>query len=151
VAAISLGLQEKLYLGNMDAKRDWWHAKDYIEGMWLMLQQDIPEEYVLASGQTYSVRYFVEESFKVVWIHIIWKWEGIEEKWYDSSTWECLVEVDPRYFRPAEVDVLLWDSTKAKENFWWTLHYTLDMMVKDMVESDLKECAKQKILKDHWY
>lgn len=151
VAQISLWLQDKLYLWNMDAKRDWWHAKDYVEGMWRMLQQDTPEDFVLATGSTNTVRSFVELSFKEVGKEIERRWNGVDEKWYDKATGVCLIEIDPRYFRPAEVEVLLWNPSKAVQKLWWEAIYTLETMVKEMVASDLESFKKQKILKDHGY
>ncbi len=115
VCRIKLGHQKKLYLGNLNSKRDWGHAKDYVEGMWLILQQDKPDDYVLATGETHEVREFVELAFKEVGIHLEWKGEGVNEKGIRKDTGEVIVEVDPRYFRPTEVDILLGDATKARE------------------------------------
>jgi len=151
VAAISLWLQEKLYLWNMDAKRDRGHAKDYVEGMWRMLQQETAKEYVLASWETYSVRYFVEEAFKEVGIIISRQGTWVEEKWYNEATWDCLVEVDPRYFRPAEVDVLLGDSSLARKELGREPSRTLEGMIKDMVQADLHTYKQKKILREHGY
>ena len=137
IARISLGLQNKLYLGNLSAKRDWGHAKDYVEMQWLMLQQDQPEDFVIATGVQYSVRDFVEKAAKAVGIEMEWKGEGVDEKGYNKATGECLVEVDPRYFRPTEVETLLGDPTKAKEKLGWVPKITLDEMVAEMVEHDL--------------
>lgn len=151
VARIHLGLDKKLYIGNLDAKRDWGHAKDYVKGMWLMLQQDTPEDYVLASGEAYSVRQFIEWAFHEVGIAIEWKWEWVDEKWYNKETNECLIEVDPRYFRPAEVDFLLWDATKAETRLGWKRKYTIAEMVAEMVKSDIEIFRKEEILKKHGY
>lgn len=151
VAQIHLGLLEKLYIGNLDAKRDWWHAKDYVKWMWLMLQHDAPEDFVLASGETYSVREFVEWAFHEVGIEIEWRGIWIEEKWYKKGTDICLVEVDPRYFRPAEVDLLLGDATKAETKLWWKREYTIAEMVSEMVKSDIELFRKEEILKKHGY
>lgn len=151
VAKIHLRLQDKLYLGNLDAKRDWGHAKDYVEAMWLILQQETPEDYVISTGETNSVRDFVNWSFEEVGIEIEWEGEGVNEKGYNKKTWECIVEVDPRYFRPAEVDFLLWDSTKARKQLWWEPKYTVRDMCKEMVASDIEKFRKQEILKNHWY
>jgi GDPmannose 4,6-dehydratase len=137
MARIKLGLQDRLYLGNLSAKRDWGHAKDYIEVQWLMLQQDHPEDFVIATGVQYSVRDFVNKAAKVVDIEIEWKGEGLDEKGYNKATGECLVEVDPRYFRPTEVETLLGDPTKAKEKLGWVPKITLEEMVIEMVEHDL--------------
>ncbi len=136
-ARIKLDLQDKLYLGNLSAKRDWGHAKDYVEMQWLMLQQDNPEDFVIATGVQYSVRDFVNKAAKAVGIEMEWKGEGIDEKGYDKATGNCLVEVDPRYFRPTEVETLLGDPTKAKEKLGWVPKITLEEMVTEMVESDL--------------
>jgi len=137
IARIKLDLQDKLYLGNLSAKRDWGHAKDYVEMQWLMLQQDHPEEFVIATGVQYSVRDFVNKAAKAVDIEIEWKGEGVDEKGYNKATGECMVEVDPRYFRPTEVETLLGDPTKAKEKLGWVPKITLDEMVAEMVEHDL--------------
>lgn len=151
VAKISLWLQDKLYLGNLDAKRDRWHAKDYVEGMRLMLQQDIPQDYIISSWKSFTVRNFVDRSFEEIWIKIKWNWNDINEKWYDSQTWKCLIEVDSRYFRPAEVDFLLWDSTKAKQKLWWKQNYTAQEMCKDMIKCDIEYFKQKQILKSHGY
>jgi GDPmannose 4,6-dehydratase len=137
VAAIHLGLQEKLYLGNLDAKRDWGHARDFVEGMWLMLQQDKPDDYVLATGETHTVREFVERAFAEVGIEIGWKGEGITEHGICRRSGKVLVEVDPTYFRPTEVDILLGDATKAREKLGWTHKITFEQLVAEMVASDL--------------
>lgn len=137
VAAIELGQQEKLYLGNLDAKRDWGHARDYVEGMWRILQQPDPDDYVLATGETHAVRTFVEMAFTHVGRTIKWQGEGVEEKGIDAASGEVLVEIDPRYFRPTEVDLLLGDPTKAKEKLGWEHTTSFEDMVKEMVASDL--------------
>jgi len=137
IARIKLGLQDKLYLGNLSAKRDWGHAKDYVEMQWLMLQQDHPEDFVIATGVQYSVRDFVNKAAKAVGIEMEWKGEGVNEKGYNKATGDCLVEVDPRYFRPTEVETLLGDPTKAKEKLGWVPKITLEEMVTEMVEHDL--------------
>lgn len=139
VAAIHLGKQDKLYLGNLDAKRDWGHAKDYIEGMWLILQQDKPQDYVLAMNETHTVREFVELAFAELGYNIVWEGSGVNEKGRDKNTGEILVEVDPRYFRPAEVELLWGDSTKARKELNWKPKYSFIELVKEMVESDLEE------------
>lgn len=151
VAKISLWLQDKLYLWNLNAVRDWGHAKDYVEWMWKMLQQEKPDDYVLATWIAYSVRDFVNWAFKEVWIEIEWSWIWIDEKWYDKKTWNCIVEVDPKYFRPAEVDFLIWDSSKARKELGWTPKYTVEEMCKEMVKSDIERFKKQEILKKHGY
>lgn len=137
IARIKLGLQNKLYLGNLSAKRDWGHAKDYVEMQWLMLQQEKPEDFVIATGVQYSVRDFVDKAAKAVDIEIEWSGVGVDEKGYDKATGECIVEVDPRYFRPTEVETLLGDPSKAKEKLGWVPKITLDEMVAEMVENDL--------------
>ncbi len=151
VAQIHLGLIEKLYIGNLDAKRDWWHAKDYVKWMWLMLQHDAPEDFVLATGETYSVREFIEWAFHEVAIDIEWRGIWVEEKWYKKGTDTCLIEVDPRYFRPAEVDLLLGDATKAETKLWWKRDYDIAEMVSEMVKSDIEIFRKEEILKKHGY
>jgi GDPmannose 4,6-dehydratase len=138
VAKIKLGLQKKLYLGNLDAQRDWGHAKDYVHGMWLMMQQEKAEDYVLATGETHPVREFVTKAFNHVGIPIRWEGEGVAEKGYHSETNEILVEVDEKYFRPTEVDLLLGDATKARTELGWKTTYTFDELVKEMVTSDLE-------------
>jgi len=151
VAKISLWLQKKLTLWNLDAKRDWGHAKDYVEAMWLMLQQETPEDFVISTWETQTVRDFVNWSFEEVWIEIEWKWEWINEKWYNKTTWECIIEINSKYFRPAEVEFLLWDSSKARKELWWIPKYTVRDMCKEMVASDVEKFRKQEILKKHWY
>jgi GDPmannose 4,6-dehydratase len=142
VAAIHHGLQDRLYLGNLDAKRDWGHARDFVEGMWRMLQQDEPDDYVLATGITRSVREFVELSFAHTGVKIDWRGEGVDEKGYDAANGRLLVEVDPRYFRPTEVDLLLGDPTKARTKLGWAATSTLDDLVAEMMQSDLIEMEK---------
>ena len=137
VAAIHLGRQKRLYVGNLDAKRDWGHARDYVEGMWLMLQQPQPDDYVLATGEAHSVREFIELSFAEVGRTIAWKGEGVDEKGVDAASGDVLVEVDPRYFRPTEVDLLLGDPTKARERLGWRHRTAFQTLVKEMVAADL--------------
>ncbi len=151
VAQIHLWLSNKLYIGNIDAQRDRWHAKDYVYGMWLMLQQDKPQDYVLATGKTTSVREFINLAFKQIGIDIVRKGEGINEKWYNSLTGEELIEIDPRYFRPAEVEVLLGDSTKAKTELWWENKHSLEKLIEEMVASDLHFFQKQKVLQENGF
>lgn len=136
-AKISLGLEKKLYLGNLDAQRDWGHAKDYVEGMWRMLQADVAEDYVLATGVMHSVRDFCDFAFGELGIQLEWKGEGADEKGYRTDNGECVIEVDPRYFRPAEVELLIGDPTKAKEELGWEPTHDLKALVADMVQSDL--------------
>jgi GDPmannose 4,6-dehydratase len=139
VARIHRGLQKDIYLGNMNAKRDWGHARDYVDGMWRMLQAEEPEDFVLATGVTTSVRDFVEAAFKHVGIAIKWRGEGLDEVGYDDSTGEerILVRVDPSYFRPAEVELLIGDATKAKEKLDWAATTSLEALVSEMVASDI--------------
>lgn len=151
VAQIHLGLSDKLYIGNLNAKRDWWHAKDYVKGMWLMLQQDTPEDFILATGETYTVRQFIEWAFAEVGKEIVWKGEWVDEQWYDKATGKCLIEVDSRYFRPAEVDFLLGDASRAEKELGWKREYTIAQMVAEMVRSDIELFRKEEILKKHGY
>ncbi|ULJ80880.1 GDP-mannose 4,6-dehydratase (plasmid) [Rhizobium sp. C104] len=141
-AAIHLGLQDRLYLGNLDAKRDWGHAREYVRGMWLMLQQDQPEDYVLATGETHSVRSFVDKAFAKVGMQIDWRGNGVEEKGYDKTSGRCVVEIDPAYFRPTEVDLLIGDPTKAHTKLGWKHETSLDQLVAEMVREDLKVMAR---------
>jgi GDPmannose 4,6-dehydratase len=143
VAAIHLGRQKRLYIGNLDAKRDWGHARDYVEGMWLMLQQPKADDYVLATGETHSVREFVEFAFGHVGRRIEWRGKGLEEQGRDAKTGEILVAVDPRYFRPTEVDLLLGDPTKARRNLGWRHKTSLQELVREMVEADLVEVDRE--------
>lgn len=138
VAAIEHKLQSTLYLGNIDALRDWGHARDYVEGMWLMLQQDTPDDYVLATGKQYSVRTFVEKAFAHVGRQIVWEGTGENEIGRDQKSGETLVKIDPRYYRPTEVETLLGDPSKAKKNLGWTPKTSFDALVTEMMESDLK-------------
>ena len=136
VAAIEAGQQTALWLGNLDAQRDWGHAKDYVEGMWRMLQQKTPDDYVLATGESHSVREFVELAFAEVGRKIIWRGKGVDEQGMDADTDECLVRVDARYFRPTEVDRLLGDASKAKKVLGWTHTTPFKQLVRDMVAAD---------------
>jgi GDPmannose 4,6-dehydratase len=137
VAAIELGLQAKLFLGNLNAKRDWGHARDYVEGMWLILQQDEPDDYVLATGEAHSVREFVEKAFAHVGRTIVWKGRGAEEKGIDKKSGKVLVGIDPRYFRPTEVESLVGDPRKAHNKLGWRHRVTFDELVRDMMDADL--------------
>lgn len=145
-ARIALGLQDILYLGNLDAKRDWGHAKDYVEGMWRILQQDTPEDYVLATGTTTSIRRFCEMAFQELGMELAWQGSGVDEKGVDAKSGKIVVAVDPRFFRPAEVELLLGDSNKARTQLGWTPYYDLGMLTKEMVEEDLKLARKEKLL-----
>ena len=137
VAAIELGLQDSLYLGNLDAKRDWGHARDYVEGMWLMMQQDEPDDYVLATGETHSVREFVEKAFAHVGRSVEWQGSGVDEKGVERASGRVLVEVDPRYFRPTEVEVLVGDPSKARSKLGWKHRIGFNELVDEMVSADL--------------
>ena len=142
VARIKLGLQKKIYLGNLNAKRDWGHAADYVEAMWLVLQQEKPDDYVIATGESYSVRDFVELAFSEIGIEIEWAGFGLEEKGVDKATGNILVEVDQKYFRPAEVDMLLGDPAKARQRLSWNPKVSFGELVKMMVKADLAEAKK---------
>jgi len=148
VAKYKLGLQKKLYLGNLDAKRDWGHAQDYVEGMWMMLQQDEPEDFVLATGKTIPVREFVELSFKEIGVELEWSGTGVDEKGTNKATGEIIVDVDPEYFRPTEVDLLIGDASKAKEKLGWEATRTVEELCSDMVKADLNRFQKDKDLID---
>lgn len=141
---IKLGLQEKLYLGNLDAKRDWGYAKDYVEAMWMMLQQDKPVDYVIATGETHSVREFVELTFKELDINIKWNGTGLHEKGIDSKTGKGIIEIDPNYFRPTEVELLLGDPSKAKKELGWKPKTKFEELVKMMVKADFEYFSKKK-------
>jgi len=143
VAAIKHGFQEKLYLGNLDARRDWGHAREYVRGMWLMLQQDEPDDYVLATGETTLVRDFVSKAFNEIGITIEWSGSGVNEKGVCSETGKVLVEVDPRYFRPTEVDLLIGDPTKAKEKLGWSHETGWEQLCAEMVAADLVAVLKE--------
>ncbi len=143
VAGIHLGVQKALYIGNLDAKRDWGHARDYVEGMWRIVQQDVPDDYVLATGETHSVREFVEVAFSRVGRKIEWKGKGIDEVGLDASSGEVVVKIDNRYFRPTEVDVLLGDPSKARRVLGWKHTVTFPELVTEMVNSDLQAIARE--------
>jgi GDPmannose 4,6-dehydratase len=147
LARIKLGLQNCLYLGNLNSLRDWGHAKDYVEVQWLMLQQDKPEDYVVATGVEHTVRYFVDLSAKKIGMKIKWEGKGLDEKGYDENTGKCIVAVHSRYIRPAEVDSLLGDSTKARNNLGWKPKTSFDELVSEMVESSMQEAEKELKLK----
>jgi GDPmannose 4,6-dehydratase len=147
VARIKLGLQDKLFLGNLDSRRDWGHAKDYVVMQWLMLQQDEPEDFCISTGVQYSVRDFVDAACKEVGIGLRWEGEGVDEKGLDEASGKVLIEVDPRYFRPTEVETLLGDSSKAREKLGWTPEISLDEMVAEMVREDLKIAERDELCK----
>jgi GDPmannose 4,6-dehydratase len=141
VAAIERGAQSTLYLGNLDARRDWGHARDYVEGMWLMVQQSVPDDYVLATGESHSVREFVERAFAHVGKRVTWRGAGVEEQGIEAGTGRVLVEIDPHYFRPTEVDQLVGDPSKARERLGWRHKVSFDQLVAEMVEADLAAFA----------
>ncbi|KAJ3201185.1 hypothetical protein HK099_002336 [Clydaea vesicula] len=142
VANISLGLQDCLFLGNIDAKRDWGHARDYVEGMWRMLQQEKCDDYVLATGETHTVREFVEKAFKVVNVDIVWEGEKENEVGLNKETGKVIVKIDPKYYRPTEVEILLGDATKAKKNLGWERSCGFDQLVEEMVKADCEAVKK---------
>jgi len=145
-AKIHLGLQKKLFLGNLDAERDWGHAKDYVAGMWMMMQEAVADDFVLATGIKISVRKFVELSFKEAGIDIIWMGKGVDEKGINKATGETIIEIDAKYFRPTEVDLLVGDASKARKKLGWKPVYTIEEMVKEMVASDIKIFERDKYL-----
>src|ERR1700741_3062917 len=146
VAKISLGLQEKLFMGNIDSERDWGHAKDYVEGMWRMLQHSEPDDFVLATGKKITVRKFIELAFAEVGMEIEWKGKDVNEKGIDKKSGKVLVEIDEKYFRPAEVDLLVGDATKAKEKLGWVAKHSVEELLKEMVKSDLAIFKRDKYL-----
>jgi len=145
-ARISLGLQKKVFLGNLDAERDWGHAKDYVEGMWLMLQQKEAEDFVLATGKKISVRKFIELAFAETGTKIVWKGKHENEKGIDSATGKTIIEIDKKYFRPTEVDLLIGDASKAKKKLGWVAKTSVQQLVKEMVASDIKLFERDKYL-----
>lgn len=158
VAQMALGMQETLYMGNIDSQRDWGHAKDYVEAMWLMLQQDKPEDFVISTGVTTPVREFIRMAFREVGVELEFKGEGVDEKGIVISTFnpdyqfkigQVVLQIDPTYFRPTEVDLLIGDNTKAKTKLGWTPKYTLDMLVKEMVQADIEIFKKEKYLMNY--
>jgi len=163
VARIKLGLQNKLYLGNLDAKRDWGHAKDFVRAMWLMLQQKKPDDYVVATGESHSVREFVELAFRGIGVEIQWKGKGVKEvgiikkatsdksRVTSSKSGEVAVEIDPRYFRPTEVDELLGDASKARKALGWEPKISFEEMISTMVKADLEEASRDQLCKDSGY
>jgi GDPmannose 4,6-dehydratase len=144
VAAIHLGMQDRLYLGNLDAKRDWGHAREYVRGMWLMLQQSTPDDYVLATGETHTVREFVERAFAEIDVSLAWEGNGTSERGVDKRNGRVLVEVDSRYFRPTEVDLLIGDPTKAHRLLGWKHETSFSKLVSEMVKADLVTVAQER-------
>jgi GDPmannose 4,6-dehydratase len=151
LARISLGLQDCVYLGNLNALRDWGHAKDYVEMQWLMLQQDRPEDFCIATGVQYSVRDFVNFAYGHLGKRIRWEWQGVDEKGYDEESGQLIVQVDPRYFRPTEVETLLGDPSYAKERLGWEPRISLKGMVEEMMETDLELAKRDALVKEHGF
>jgi GDPmannose 4,6-dehydratase len=150
LARINLGLQERLYLGNLNALRDWGHARDYVEMQWLMLQQDEAEDFVIATGVQNSVRDFVNAAAEEAGMDIEWRGAGVDEKGFDASG-NCIVEVDPRYFRPTEVETLLGDPSKAKLKLGWEPKVSFKELVSEMMSEDMKEAKKNALIREHGY
>lgn len=148
LARIKLGLQDRLYLGNLDAKRDWGHARDYVEAQWLMLQQAEPEDFVIATGAQYSVRHFVEVAAQEIGLSIRWEGLGVDEKGYDAQG-KCIVSVDPRYFRPTEVETLLGDPAKARQKLGWSPQTSFADLVKEMMREDMKSAQRDELMRRH--
>jgi GDPmannose 4,6-dehydratase len=146
VARISVGLEETLYLGNLEARRDWGHARDYVEGMWMMLQQEEPDDYVLATGKSHTVRYFCEQAFRAAGIELEWTGRGLDEEGRRTDTGAVVVKIDPRYFRPTEVDALLGDASKAREKLGWRPRWTLEALIEEMVAADVQEARDEQTL-----
>jgi GDPmannose 4,6-dehydratase len=151
LARIKLGLQEKVYLGNLDALRDWGHARDYVQMQWLMLQQEKPADYVIATGEQYSVRKFFQMAASKVDIIVRWEGSGVHEKGYDAATGKCIVEVDPRYFRPTEVETLLGDPSKAHRDLGWSPTTTFAELVTEMMLEDLKSAQRDELVRQHGF
>lgn len=151
LARIKLGLQDCLYLGNIDAKRDWGHARDYVEMQWLMLQQEKPDDFVIATGQQYTVREFINRAAALIDIEVSWEGIGIDEKGYDPKTGKCIVAIDARYFRKTEVETLLGDATKAKNILGWVPKISFDDLVKEMIEEDLKNASRDELCQREGY
>jgi GDPmannose 4,6-dehydratase len=150
LARIKLGVQDCLYLGNLNAKRDWGHARDYVEAMWLMLQQERPEDFVIASGTQFSVRDFVDAAAREIGMAVEWRGEGVDEKGY-AADGKCIVAVDPRYFRPTEVETLLGDPTKAKQKLGWTPKTSFSDLVAEMMREDMKSAERDELVTQHGY
>lgn len=147
VARIRLGLQKTLYLGNLDSRRDWGHARDYVEAMWLMLQQSEPDDYVIATGESHSVREFAQKAFELAGFSIKWEGQGVDEVGIDEQSGDVLVKIDPRYYRPTEVDFLLGDPSKARQKLGWNTKVSFDQLVETMVSEDLKEAQRDHLVK----
>ena len=150
LARIKVGLQKELFLGNLDAKRDWGHARDYIEMQWLMLQQEKPQDFVIATGRQYSVRDFVQRCAALLGMELTWSGEGVDEKAVDKAG-NVIVAVDPRYFRPTEVETLLGDASKAQKELGWVPRTTFDELVQEMVESDLQAARRDALVREHGF
>jgi len=150
LSRIKLGLEDRLYLGNLDARRDWGYAKDYVRAMWLILQQPKPDDYVIATGETHSVREFVEEAGRCLGYNIKWRGKGLEEEGYDTNTGKILISIDPKYFRPAEVDLLIGDYSKAKEDLGWEPTVRFKDLVKLMVEADFASESREARIERDW-
>jgi GDPmannose 4,6-dehydratase len=151
LARIHLGQQSRLHLGNLDAKRDWGHARDYVQMQWLMLQQERPEDFVIATGQQHSVREFVEIAATRLGMKVVWRGEGVREKGYDDATGKCIVEIDPRYFRPSEVETLLGDASKAKTKLGWEPKISFEELVSEMMDEDLKLAKRDELIRSHGF
>lgn len=151
LSRIKLGLQDCLFMGNLDAKRDWGHARDYIEMQWLMLQQEYPEDFVIATGKQFTVRHFINLAATALGMQLQWKGDGSEEKAYDLSSGNCIVKVDPRYFRPAEVESLLGDASKAHKKLGWKPKITFEEMVNEMIQEDLKSAERDALVKKNGF
>jgi GDPmannose 4,6-dehydratase len=151
LARIKLGLQDCLYLGNLNARRDWGHARDFVEMQWLMLQQPQPDDYIIATGQQYSVRQFIEKAAQHIDISIDWQGDGVAEKGYDKKTGRCIIAIDPRYFRPTEVETLLGDPTKAKMKLGWQPWISFEQLVAEMIQEDLMLAEKDALCQDKGY
>jgi GDPmannose 4,6-dehydratase len=151
MARIKLGLQDRIYLGNLDAKRDWGHARDFVRMQWLMLQQEQPEDFVIATGTQYSVRDFIDAAGRELGIDIRWEGTGVQEKGYNARTGQCIISIDPRYFRPTEVETLLGDPTRAREKLGWEPRITFEELVAEMVREDLKLAERDALCKSHGF